>query len=258
MTTTASECRKDVLKKWKQIAADRKMILVVTGRSGSGKTTLINTMLEKECQNDGGSTTTAIHSYSNDIEGVEVEMIDTPGLGMPGQNDKHIFDDLQMIAADKKVDMLLYCISVLPNSKMDAVELKIIEQLTQTFGKYMWEKTIIVFTFANVMLKINEDNKDILKAVMQSYAKEFQSKLHRIGVNATIFVICEDADHHRDITQSHVEHKIPALPTGLSQEFPEGARWDITIYEEIYKNSKKLEENRTANLFEQKRECTVQ
>jgi ABC-type lipoprotein export system ATPase subunit len=50
MTTTASEDRKDVLQKWKDVTANRKMILAVIGRSGTGKTTLINSMLGVECE----------------------------------------------------------------------------------------------------------------------------------------------------------------------------------------------------------------
>ena len=135
------------------VATERKMILAVIGRSGTGKTTLINNMLGVECENDGGGATTAIHSHGNDVEGVQIAMFDTPGLGMPDQSEKHVFVDLQKIT-EKKVDALLYCLSILPNSKLDDVELKSIKLLTRVFGKNTWEKTIIVlnFTFANVML----------------------------------------------------------------------------------------------------------
>ena len=130
------------------------MILAVIGRSGTGKTTLINNMLGVECENDGGGATTAIHSHGNDIEGVQIEIFDTPGLGMPDQDEKHVFVDLQKIT-EKKVDALLYCLSILPNSKLDDVDSeKHHKLLTRVFGKNTWEKTIIVlnFTFANVML----------------------------------------------------------------------------------------------------------
>ena len=156
------------------------MILAVIGRSGTSKTTLINNILVVECENDGGGATTAIHSHGNDVEGVQIEIFDTPGLGMPDQDEKHIFVDLQKIT-EKKADAL-YCLSILPNSKLDDVELKSIKLLTRVFGKNTWEKTIIVFTFANVMLEMNNNDMNQLNDVTRRYAKEFQDTLQRIGV----------------------------------------------------------------------------
>ena len=156
------------------------MILAVIGRSGTSKTTLINNILVVECENDGGGATTAIHSHGNDVEGEQIEIFDTPGLGMPDQDEKHIFVDLQKIT-EKKADAL-YCLSILPNSKLDDVELKSIKLLTRVFGKNTWEKTIIVFTFANIMLEMNNNDMNRLNDVTRRYAKEFQDTLQRIGV----------------------------------------------------------------------------
>ena len=45
-----------------------------------------------ECENDSGGATTAIHSHGNDVEGVQIEIIlfDTPGMGMPDRDEKHV------------------------------------------------------------------------------------------------------------------------------------------------------------------------
>ena len=45
---------------------------------------------------------------------------------MPDQDEKHIFVDLQKIT-EKKADALLYCLSILSNSKLDDVEPKSIK-----------------------------------------------------------------------------------------------------------------------------------
>ena len=268
-TVTASVERKDVLQQWKDITAGRKMILAIIGRSGTGKTTLINNMLGVKCTCEhvgAGGATTATHSHGNDIEGAQIEMFDTPGLGMPDRDEKLVFVDLQKIT-EKKADALLYCLSILPSSKLDDVELKTIKLLTRTFGKSIWKKIIIVFTFANVMLEMNDNDMNRLNDVTRRYAKEFQDKLQRIGINSQVSILHDSQDYdesdsddrHRDELEPRAHKantiKIAAIPAGRNQQLPDGTRWDVNIYEEVLK---KCEHDDTPRLLNQICTCTVQ
>lgn len=223
------------LEQWNE-QTHRGITMVITGRSGSGKSTLIKNMLDlsgEEAPKDGHgpkSTTNQVREYKAEVHGVMVSIIDMPGLAAASEkNEKAILKELER-ATGKKADMLLYCISLLPNSKIDNTDKKIILTLTKAFGEALWKKSILVFTFANVTKSLSSQP---MSELITTYAEAFQEIMH--SARLTSFRVepslTPDKARDRDATT------IAALPAGKCRDevIIEGARWDNNIYLEALK-----------------------
>lgn len=57
-----------------------------------------------------------------------------------------------------EVDMLLYCASMAPDSKLDDTDRNIIKILSLAFKEQIWKKTVLVLTFADVVMIRNRSN----------------------------------------------------------------------------------------------------
>lgn len=180
-------------------------------------------------QHRPSSTTMEVKVWASTVRSVNVKIIDTPGLVAPD------VDELKSIAALQKesggkADMLLYCISLLPNSKIDQTDEKIIKKLTHAFGNDIWKHTILVFTSANVVKML--PNKNIPELVGE-YASKFQTALQCVCPFFSVVSIffCDRDQDKRDPST------VVALPAGLDcdEELIEGVKWDESIYLEVLK-----------------------
>ena len=106
-----------------------------------------------------------------------MRIIDTPGFAATDVSEARIIAELQAESGGK-TDMLLYCISILPDSKIDEQDEKIIKMLKLAFGPDIWSHAILVLTFANhVILDLEEGTT--LSSLVNDYATTFQSKLKK-------------------------------------------------------------------------------
>ena len=225
----------DALDKWFETTNRKKITLVTAGRSSVGKSILIGNMLNlkgdtaPEHQHGPSSTTKTVKLYTSTVGGVEVRIIDTPGLAATDVDEPKSLAALQVVTGGK-ADMLLYCISLLPDSIIDNDDQAIIKNLTLVFGKGIWEHAILVFTFANLVKMM--PGKDIPQLV-QAYAEKFQSVLQNVCPSFSVVSIflCDQDQPQRPPTT------IIALPAGLdpAEKLVEGMRWDESIYLEVLK-----------------------
>jgi predicted GTPase len=79
-----------------------------------------------KCRHGPSSTTGEVKVYTSTINGVEVRIIDTPGLAAMDVDEAKVIAKLEE-ESKGKVDMLLYCVSLLPDSIIDEQDEKIIE-----------------------------------------------------------------------------------------------------------------------------------
>ena len=123
------------------------------------------------------STTTEVKTYTNTVNGVEVRIIDTPGLAASDVNEARIIAKLQAESGGK-ADMLLYCISLLPNSKIDEQDANVIKTLKVAFGPDIWGHAILVLTFANMVMNDLDDHEadktQGLNDLVRDYATKFE------------------------------------------------------------------------------------
>ena len=148
--------------------------------------------------------------------------------------------------------MLLYCVSLLPNSEIDVLEIDIIKKLTQVFryGANIWKHVILVFTFAN-MVNIHHPQKTI-ENLVDEYASKFQLVLQKVAppfpiVSANVdssFLIVSGPSF--SVVSAFKFDQCPprarrdaftivALPAGENrdEELVEGMKWDDIIYTEV-------------------------
>ena len=107
-------------------------------------------MLPPKSQHHSTSTTTEVKLYQKSVNGIEVQIIDTPGLAATDVSEAKIIAELQA-ESEGKADMLLYCISILPDSKINEQDEKIMKNF-MVFGPNIWNHAILVLTFANCVI----------------------------------------------------------------------------------------------------------
>ena len=200
------------------------MTLVTAGRSGAGKSTLISNMLKlnDDDTKDGGhpqhqhspsSVTKEVKIYSSLREGgITVRMVDTPGLNASDVNDARAMALLQEKTGGR-CDMLLYCVSLLPDSKIDKEDKEVIRKLTLVFGKEVWRHAVLVLTFTNAVKALYPEQS--IKDIVEEYAQKFQSALHfafKSDISVVSIFLC-------DYTQTQREaDTIIAVPAGYSPD----------------------------------------
>ena len=130
----------------------RDINLLVIGRTGQGKSALVNSLIELGKNTPEGSrtncctTTTQSYIYPNIIPGVNVTIIDTPGL-QDTQNNEHKY--IQEIKNEcQEISLVLYCMKMTDHrfTNDDKIAMK---KLDQMFGRKFWERVVFVLTFAN-------------------------------------------------------------------------------------------------------------
>ena len=177
-TTTAA------VEEIEKLARKRPLVLVTAGISGGGRSTLINNLLglkgEKAAKTKFSlvSVTKSVDYYEEEVHGITVRIIDTPGLDAKDLSSKEVEEELATLSVltDGKADLLLYCMKMTDRS--DYRDELIVMKLTKTFGKEIWRHTILVLTFGDVALKQDEKDKELL----EEFTKDFEQALKKAGV----------------------------------------------------------------------------
>ena len=210
------------------------MTWVIAGRSHSGKTTLVENLLsqpEKE-----SSDANRIEVRSHKVGNSELKVIEMPGLdSIPDQSEATITNSLQSVTGGV-ADILLYCVSIDPSSRLDnIIEGKTIKLLTTVFKAQVWERAILVFTFADYAKDRHAKNPaktPTLENVMKEYAQKFEERLKAAGIGSfTVLPLY----HTRDNEPRLLPQEIPALPAGemLSAKLLPSVKWEEHLYSEM-------------------------
>ena len=212
------------------------------GRSGTGKSTLISNMLRLkdidalQSQHTSSPVTQEVETYCSSPlrEGeVTVHMVDTPDF-----NSSYTKDARGMALLQEKTggrgDALLYCVSLLPDSKIDREDKEFIRKVTHVFGEEIWKHTILVLTFSNAV-KALYPNQSIEHLVNQ-YAHKFQIVLRSVCPSLSIVSIFS-CDQHNTQTDPLT---IIALPVGKhpKEQYFNGIGWADSILSEVLKKCK--------------------
>ena len=237
------------LEKWYSVTKQRQITMVTAGRSGVGKSTFIRNMLRlsdtaadvlPQCGHSPSSVTTDVETFSRVMfegdEQLTIRMIETPGLMALDVDDARIMAQLESKTGGT-CHVLLYCVSLLPDSKIDGQDEEIIRKLIKVFGNGMWERALLVLTFTNAVRALYPDQS--IKEIVAAYAKKFQSVLIRAGVpsysvNVNSIFSYYGQDHIQRIRSTFV-----ALPVGnhpdeqFIDDLPIG--WDVTVFDELAK-----------------------
>ena len=133
--------------------------ILVIGPTGSGKSTLINALKLGDTVATVGegaaSVTSQVEKYEGEYEGVNIRVYDTVGFSdSKGKSDKNI---VREIAKANKFDLILICLRM--DSRSDDKVKKMFTVLSSLLNKEMWERTVIVLTFTNSFLQLDNISK---------------------------------------------------------------------------------------------------
>ena len=151
--------RDNLLREWKDISKRRPPRVMVAGLGAAGKSTLVNNLFDLEenvaeegCR--GGATTIVVGCHHHALKnGVQAIIFDTPGFDDPELKEHRIIADMK-VTTEKKLDLILYCISMERKSpRITEGDIRTISLLTRVFGASLWKNAIIVMTFANQACK---------------------------------------------------------------------------------------------------------
>ena len=209
---------------------------VIAGRSHFGKTTLVENLLSLPEKASESSDVKKIEVRSHKVGNSELEIVEIPGLdSIPDQNEATITNSLQSTTGGK-ADILLYCVSIDPSSRLDnTVEGKTIKLLTTVFKAQVWERAILVFTFADYAKDRHAKNPaktPTLENVMKGYVQKFEEILKTADIGSfTVLPLY----HTRDNKPRLLPQEIPALPVGemLSAKLLPGVKWEEHLYSEM-------------------------
>ena len=125
-------------------------IVVLVGKSGAGKTIPRESVFKTETTQSYTVNSEAMTSCNSKtvFRGENLQIIDTPGLG---GSYNEISEKLREISTstEGRADLLLYCVSVGPDSKFEDTNPEIMQCLTDVFGKKLWKHCMLVFMFSN-------------------------------------------------------------------------------------------------------------
>ena len=150
--TALSEDLRSSFERWESLlekARRRKFIFLLVGRTGVGKSSTVNTLIKEPLAPVGAfdPTTMEVKTYKSNIHGLVV--VDTPGLcdDLPTKGKDKLY--LEKIQSQVPRFHCLWFVVRLDETRLGNDERRAISLITKAFGKEVWERAIIVFTFAD-------------------------------------------------------------------------------------------------------------
>lgn len=182
--------RKSFWEKLKEVfseAQKKPLSFLLAGRAGVGKSSTINTLLGRKEANVGRFRPTTKHckTYESNAYGINYTVVDTPGLADSQGQDAEYVNEIR--TAVKEIDCLLF-VTILGESRVRTDETETIRCFSSAFGPAIWERAVIVFTFADK--ESADEFPDILKerteliqeAIGKYCGKEIAQKIPAIAV----------------------------------------------------------------------------
>ena len=234
----------DFIHKWKQnIDKNERVVIVTAGKAGIGKSTLINNFLQLEgdaafeARLDPHSVTTGVNHSDRVINGVQVRVIDMPGLHAADSGNRtdtsgDILGDLKALTG-KGADVVFYCFNLL--NRLENVDFENLDTLTQAFGSEIWNNVIFVFTYTDFAI-LNGSNPEEL---VGNFVEALKSHLvEKRKVNVEIRSIYSfPADAVSEDAEINTFNGIVGIPVSKNPATP--PNWRITLLLQVIRKCKK-------------------
>jgi len=258
MTTTSSSQRNDSAEGVQPIdVADfqrREVSVLVAGRSRAGKSTALNNIFGLNLRAGASPSSVTRHVTITRIiqNDVVLNVIDTPGLGAVDIPREEILSDIKKLKITKEF-ILVYCISVAPNSCVQDTDRTIFKNIQSIFGKWVWNRCILVLTSSdNARMEFPTDRHDVeYIAYLRGHVDNFYSALTSCGsieIPGAMLLF----DYHKNDYATTVYNKLVAVPAAKHKFcnsiniipgiwFEEEYDWTDYAFMEILKKADKLD-----------------
>ena len=198
--------------------------ILVVGEIGTGKSALINNLLMKESTNTLESTTSKISKFKTTVEGVDVVLYDTPGLGdtrVPDYGEQHL-KQMKAVLDNNEIQLVLYCFKM--------TETRMRTSLVDTFVEYHrigvnWEHTVMVLTFADC-LPVPKSERKKPEFQMSQYFNDRVAKWHQC-ISTTLV--------ERVGVEQRIVEKIKVCPSTFNRSecLPNGEPWFVPLWQNV-------------------------
>ena len=150
--------------------------ILFTGLSGAGKSTLVNAMLGEVVAQTGcgpDSIEAPKSYYEGEFEGVKLQVCDTNGFSETNHK----------IPKSGRFNLILICIKI--TNRIGDSEVNLLQALGKALDKEVWNRTVIVLTFANLLiydskielLRTKEAKCQAINDIKDEYMKSIRKRL---------------------------------------------------------------------------------
>lgn len=125
--------------------------ILLAGRTGVGKSSTINSLMDKKVAEVGDfePTTITVEKFENEINGVPFTVYDSPGLCDDLAEEKKDYKYINEMVEKIEEFHSLWFVARLDETRVSRDEKVGIQLITKAFKKEVWEKAVIVFTYAD-------------------------------------------------------------------------------------------------------------
>ncbi|GLJ08657.1 hypothetical protein SUGI_0093130 [Cryptomeria japonica] len=120
------------------------LTILVMGKGSVGKSSTVNSLV-----NAFQAEAMRPVLCSRSRAGFTLNIIDTPGLIEGGFVNDHALDLIKRFLTNKIIDVLLY-VDWLDSYQVDNLDKQIVKAISDTFGKQIWQRSLVVFTHAQL------------------------------------------------------------------------------------------------------------
>jgi actin-like ATPase involved in cell morphogenesis len=172
--------------------AKHRFVFMMAGRTGTGKSSSINSLLGRQIApvGDYEPTTVKVERFPAELAGIQMDVVDTPGLCDAVASEGNDATYLQMMSATvKHIDSLLF-VTTLIETRIRPDEVRAIALLSRAFTPDIWKHAVIVFTFANEIIPperfgeaLKKRGELIRKLIAQHTGPEVAEKVPTVAVD---------------------------------------------------------------------------
>ncbi len=163
----------------------------ITGKTGVGKSSLLNAIAGPNQFEEGKNldgVTRGVTQVGADIHGVRFNIWDSPGLQDITEDDQAITEKIKHTLKNEctHLHLFLYCIRM-DCDRIERNEFVAIKQLTDIFSNKIWETSVFVLTFGNMVLPPpEEDTKEKSPSWFKKRIQEFREVIIKALLDAGI------------------------------------------------------------------------